>query len=100
VIAYELDRTRLALLTRCRKLNRVEAQLTLRGECTIAALRADTAIDDDVFILMDVEGGEAELLALDRAGTEDRRDSRRASRKCSCRASRPCSPSVSRQRMI
>jgi len=62
VIAYEIDPTRLSLLMRYRKLNKLDDRLVIRGGCTIETLAADTADSAGAFILMDIEGGEAELL--------------------------------------
>ena len=66
VIAYEMDDTRLAPLRRNRSINRLDHRVVLRGECTVACLTADLADKEDVFVLMDIEGGEADLLDPER----------------------------------
>ncbi|MBB4018707.1 hypothetical protein GGR16_003754 [Chelatococcus caeni] len=62
VIAYEMDATRAALLARYRSLNGLDGAVDIRGECTPEALEAALAATADTFVLMDVEGAEADLL--------------------------------------
>ena len=60
-IACEIDNTRLALLKKYRARNRL-ANVELRGECTHQRLDADIPAAHGAFILVDIEGSEAELL--------------------------------------
>lgn len=62
VIAYEMDATRAALLTRYRSLNGLDAAVDVRGACTPETLETALAATADAFLLMDVEGAEADLL--------------------------------------
>lgn len=62
VIAYEMDATRAALLARYRSLNGLDSRVDIRGECTVEGLETVLAAATDAFVLMDVEGAEADLL--------------------------------------
>jgi len=65
IIAYEVDRTRSNLMQKYCTMNRLEARVELRGECTSASLRQDLRRAPGAFLIMDVEGAEDTLLYPD-----------------------------------
>src|SRR3984957_13370423 len=62
VIAYELDRTRLDLMRKYRRLNRLDDRVETRSECTVTSLDEDLQRSPGAFVFMDAEGAEDELL--------------------------------------
>lgn len=66
VIAYEMDPTRVDIIRKYTRLNRLEGRIDARAvRCTAADLRRDLAAEPHSFILMDVEGNEDNLLDPD-----------------------------------
>jgi hypothetical protein len=62
VIAYELDTTRLDLMRKYRRLNRLDDRVEMRSECTVTSLDEDLKRSPGAFVFMDAEGAEDELL--------------------------------------
>jgi hypothetical protein len=62
IIGYEMDITRVKLVTKFAALNGVADRIALRRECTTATLAADLEQDARAFVLMDIERGEAAVL--------------------------------------
>ena len=62
IIAYESDVTRLNLIRKYSALNGVADRIAFRGECTASMLAHDLDEVGQVFVLMDIEGGEGAVL--------------------------------------
>lgn len=66
VIAYEMDPTRVDVMRKYARLNRLEGRIEARAmRCTAADLRRDLVAEPRSFIFMDVEGNEDNLLDPD-----------------------------------
>lgn len=65
VIAYEMDATRAGLIRKYSRLNRLDSQVEVRGECTLDSLAADLSDHPGPLVFMDVEGAEDFLLRPD-----------------------------------
>jgi len=65
VIAHEVDPTRRDLMGKYVRRNGLMDRIDLRGQCTVAALKAGLAGTRGAFLLMDVEGAEDILLQPD-----------------------------------
>jgi hypothetical protein len=66
VIAYEMDRTRAALLRKYRDLNGLNGNPEIRARCSTDDLHSDLSGGRESLLFMDVEGAEDTLLAPDK----------------------------------
>ena len=62
IIAYEMDKTRVQLLEKYRRLNHLDTRVDIRGICTAEVLQADLTSEPHSLVFVDIEGGEDDLL--------------------------------------
>jgi hypothetical protein len=70
VVAYEVDPTRVELMEKYNRLNKLGHRIAMRGLCTTQALAGDLLYATNPFILMDIEGAEDDVLRADIPGIE------------------------------
>ena len=63
VIAFETTESGRSLLTHLAELNRVTSRIELRGHCDLRELHSIMSNKNPLLVIMDIEGGEKELLS-------------------------------------